>query len=82
MFCVYFGVREVRNYRDYARGTSAETEQLNDTFRAFLRENGVYMHKRHVNRCFIGGAHDESDADRWSSSLAISCGCHRDELRP
>ena len=82
VFCVYFGVREVRNYRDYVRGTSAETAQLNDTFRAFLRENGVYMHKRHVNRCFIGGAHDESDADRVVALVGDFMRIHRDELRP
>jgi glutamate-1-semialdehyde 2,1-aminomutase len=80
VFCVYFGVREVRNYRDYARATSAESERLDDAFREWLRDNGVYMHKRHVNRCFLGAAHDDGDTDRVVELVAEFMRDHREEL--
>lgn len=80
VFCVYFGVREVRDYRDYARSVSGDVERLDDGLREFLRNNGVYVHKRHVNRCFIGAAHDESDADRMVELVAEFMRDHREEL--
>ncbi|HWK28011.1 MAG TPA: aminotransferase class III-fold pyridoxal phosphate-dependent enzyme [Solirubrobacter sp.] len=80
VFCVYFGTRGVRNYRDYARGVTETTERLDDAFRAFLRENGVYVHKRHVNRCFIGAGHDDADADRMVELIAEFLRLHREEL--
>src|SRR3970282_2234618 len=64
VWCLYFHTREVRNYRDLARASGPATERLNDTFRAWMRERGVYIHRRHVNRCFVGAAHAEADIDR------------------
>ena len=80
VFCVYFGVREVRNYREYARAASSASERRDDAFREFLRDNGVYVHKRHVNRCFLGAAHDEGDADRMVELVAEFMRDHREEL--
>ena len=80
VFCVYFGTRRVHNYRDYARSVTATIESLNDAFRAFLGDNGVYVHKRHVNRCFIGAAHDDGDADRMVDLVSEFLRGHREEL--
>jgi glutamate-1-semialdehyde 2,1-aminomutase len=80
VFCIYFGTRQVRDYRDYARGAGPEIEALNDALRAFLRERGVYVHKRHVNRCFIGAQHDEADADHLVELVAEFLGAHREAL--
>jgi glutamate-1-semialdehyde 2,1-aminomutase len=80
VFCIYFGTREVRDYRDYARATTPETEALGDEWRAFLRERGVYVHKRHVNRCFIGAQHDEADADRMVELVGEFLAGHRGAL--
>jgi glutamate-1-semialdehyde aminotransferase len=54
----------VRNYRDLTQATDAKGDHLNDRYREFLREHGIYFHKRHVNRCFITAMHDEDDIDR------------------
>jgi glutamate-1-semialdehyde 2,1-aminomutase len=61
---LYFGTRSVREYRDLARALTPEVEQLNDAYLAFLREHGVYVHKRYVNRAFVSAEHDEADIDR------------------
>jgi glutamate-1-semialdehyde 2,1-aminomutase len=61
---LYFKTSSVRNYRDLAASASAEVDRLNDDYRTFLRAHGIYMHKRHVNRCFVSAAHDEGDVDR------------------
>ena len=45
-----------------------------------VRENGVYMHRRHVNRCSISAAHDESDIDRTVELVGAFLAQHRQEL--
>ena len=80
VFCIYFGVSAVRNYRDYVQRVTSETERLDDALREFLRNNGVYVHKRHVNRCFIGAAHEDADADRMVDLVAEFMRIHREEL--
>jgi len=67
---LYFNTQSVRNYRDLALATGSTTQQLNNSFRKYLRENGIYIHKRHVNRAFISAAHDESDIDRTIDIIA------------
>jgi glutamate-1-semialdehyde 2,1-aminomutase len=61
---LYFNTRSVRNYRDLTRAADARSTYLNDRYREFLRERGIYFHKRHVNRCFITAMHNEDDIDR------------------
>ena len=79
---LYFRVHSVRNYRDLAESLGPGTEQLNDAYRVFLRDRGIYMHKRHVNRCFISAAHDEDDIDRTVAVVAEFLEAHREELAP
>jgi glutamate-1-semialdehyde 2,1-aminomutase len=66
---LYLKTQRVRNYRDLARAMTPETQQLNTAFVRFLRERGIYIHSRHVNRGFISAAHDEGDID---STVAIT----------
>jgi glutamate-1-semialdehyde 2,1-aminomutase len=61
---LYLGTRRVRRYTDLARALTPEVERLNDAYLAYLRERGVYVHKRYVNRAFISAEHDEADVDR------------------
>jgi glutamate-1-semialdehyde 2,1-aminomutase len=81
IWCLYFRTRQVRNYRDLARASGPATERLNDTFRAWMRERGVYIHRRHVNRCFVGAAHTQADIDRTVELIREFLMAHRDELR-
>jgi glutamate-1-semialdehyde 2,1-aminomutase len=60
---LYFGVTAVRSYRDLARSTTDETRRLSAEYLMFLRERGIYVHNRYVNRAFISAAHDEGDID-------------------
>ena len=46
----------------------------------WVYEDLVYVHKRHVNRCFIGAAHEDQDADRMVELVADFMRSHRDEL--
>jgi glutamate-1-semialdehyde 2,1-aminomutase len=64
---VYFNAESIRNYRELAVSLTPQVEAMNDGFRTFLRINGVYMHKRHVNRCFVSAQHDEQDVERTVS---------------
>src|SRR5205807_8081826 len=61
---LYLNTTRVRNYRDLARSSGAKTDRLNDEYLAHLRANGIYIHKRQVNRAFISAKHDEADIDR------------------
>jgi glutamate-1-semialdehyde 2,1-aminomutase len=77
---LYFNTTSVRNYRDLAASAGPAVESLNDAYRAFLREHGVYVHKRHVNRSFVSGAHTEDDIDRTAQLVADFLEAHREEL--
>ena len=77
---LYFGIRSVREYRDLARSVTPEVEQLNDAYLAFLRENGIYVHKRYVNRAFISALHDEADIDRTADLVTEFLRRHRGRL--
>ena len=70
----------VREYRDLARSLTPSVEELNDAYLAFLRENGIYVHKRYVNRAFISALHDEADIDRTADLVTEFLHRHRGEL--
>jgi glutamate-1-semialdehyde aminotransferase len=70
----------VREYRDLARSATPEVERLNDAYLAFLREHGIYVHKRYVNRAFISAAHDEADIDRTAEVVGAFLRQHRGQL--
>lgn len=60
---LYFNARSIRNYRELAESITPQVEELNDGFRSFMRSNGIYIHKRHVNRCFVSSQHDSQDVE-------------------
>jgi len=77
---LYLGVREVREYRALARSLTPEILELNDAYLAFLRDRGVYIHKRYVNRAFVSGEHDEGDVDRTVEIVREFLESKRDRL--
>jgi glutamate-1-semialdehyde 2,1-aminomutase len=77
---LYFNARSVRNYWDLAASTTPKVERLNDHFRAFLRTRRIYIHKRHVNRCFVSAAHDPTDVDRTVDVISEFLRAHREQL--
>lgn len=77
---LYFGTRSVRDYRDLAASNTPATAALNAAYHAHLRENGIYVHKRHVNRAFVSALHDEGDIDRTVEVIREFVDAHRDEL--
>jgi glutamate-1-semialdehyde 2,1-aminomutase len=64
VWTLYLRTRSVRDYRDLARSLGPETEALNEDFRHHLMANGIYMHKRHMNRCFMSAEHTDEDIGR------------------
>ena len=77
---LYFGTAPVREYRDLARALTPEVERLNDAYLAFLRERGIYIHKRYVNRAFVSGEHDDGDIDRTVEVVTEFLREHRGQL--
>jgi glutamate-1-semialdehyde 2,1-aminomutase len=61
---VYFNTTGVHDYRDLAASSGPATARLNAAYLTYLRERGIYVHTRHVNRAFISAQHDEADIDR------------------
>lgn len=80
VWTLYFKTRQVRGYRELARSIEAGAEPLNEKFRVFLLERGIYMHKRHMNRCFISALHTDEDMDRTTEVVAEFLSVHRDEI--
>lgn len=77
---LYLGTRAVRQYRDLARSLTPEVLELNDEYLAFLRDRGIYVHKRYVNRAFVSGEHDDSDVDRTVELVREFLESRRDRL--
>lgn len=77
---LYFNTRSVRSYRDLARATPPEIRELNFAYLMHLRERGIYVHSRHVNRAFISAAHDEGDIDRTAEAVRLFLESHRAKL--
>ena len=82
VWCLYFDVQEVKNSIDLGRSTTPRADQLNDTFRLWMRERGVYIHRRHMLRGFVGAAHQESDIDRTVDLVRLFLKEHVNELKP
>jgi glutamate-1-semialdehyde 2,1-aminomutase len=78
VWTLYFNTRSVRDYRDFARSGGAATDQLNEEFRHFLMGRGLYMHKRHMNRCFVSALHTNDDADHMVEVVSEFLQSHRD----
>ena len=77
---LYFHTTSVGNYRDLVRASQLGADALNERYRAFLRERGIYIHRRHTNRGFIGAAHEESDIDRTIAVVEEFLKDHKEEL--
>jgi glutamate-1-semialdehyde 2,1-aminomutase len=80
VWTLYFNTRSVRDYRDLARSTTPTIEALNQEFRHFLMGRGIYMHKRHMNRCFVSFEHTDEDADRILDVVGEFIRSHREAI--
>lgn len=79
---LYFNTRGVRDYRDVARATTPPVAKLNDAYREWLRVEGIFVQKRHMNRCFVSALHDEADIDRAIASVRGFLERHAEMLAP
>jgi glutamate-1-semialdehyde 2,1-aminomutase len=80
VWTLYFKTRSVRDYRDLARSVAAGAEPLNEGFRRFLLDRRIYMHKRHMNRCFVSAQHDDADMDRVVETVTEFLTERQDEI--
>ena len=81
VWTLYFNTTSVRNYRDVARSATPDVVAMNFEFLAHLRANGIYIHRRHVNRAFISAAHDEEDIERTADVIGAFLEARGKELR-
>ncbi len=80
VWSMYFGTRIVRDYRDFARCSTPELAQVNRSFHECLLQNGVYMLRRHMNRCFVSAQHTEEDIDRTIAVVGAFLESHAQDL--
>ena len=80
VWTLYFHARQVRSSADLGRASGPGSEELNDAFRAWMRERGVYVHRRQTLRGFVGAAHQEADIDRTVELVRGFLEEHRDAL--
>ena len=80
VWSIYFGVTEVHTYRDVFQGDPQKIDALSEQFRLHLLARGIYMHRRHVNRCFLSGAHTDENIDAIVEAIGSFLGEHREEI--
>lgn len=76
IFCVYYGAKQVRNYRDVARRPA--TQDVNRAYRATLLRAGIFMYPYQINRSFISAAHTEADTERITDVIIDFVTANRD----
>jgi glutamate-1-semialdehyde 2,1-aminomutase len=76
----YFGVTEVRGYRDIIATAADKEFFLNRLFQAWLADGGVYMQPYFTNRCFISGAHTTASIDRVIELVIEFLARHGEEI--
>ena len=83
VWTLYFNTRSVRDFREFAQSDTPDIEELNVEYLAFLRENGIYMLRRHnaSSRGFVSGMHEIEDIDRTVEVIRSFLELHRDKLR-
>ncbi len=64
VWCLYFGVKEVRNYRDIIQTAHTKEAPVNVAYRRYLLQRGIFMQPYFTNRGFISYAHSEDDVVR------------------
>jgi glutamate-1-semialdehyde 2,1-aminomutase len=80
VWSMYFGIRSVRDYRDFARCSTPELADVNRRFHEHLLQNGIYMLRRHMNRCFVSSQHTEADIDRTITAVGEFLESHAERL--
>lgn len=80
VWCLYLYASQVRNSAELGRASGPRTEQMNDIFRSWMRKRGVYVHRRHVLRGFVGAGHKDSDIDRTVDLVGTFLKTHRGAL--
>jgi glutamate-1-semialdehyde 2,1-aminomutase len=79
-YCPYFGLTQVRNYRDVAAFMFDETFQLNSEFQRHLLSAGIFMHPYRVNRSFVSAALEQADAERVADVTVDFMKKHREKI--
>jgi glutamate-1-semialdehyde 2,1-aminomutase len=63
IWCLYFGVDRVENYRDIIDTASTKADALNLSYRAHLLSRGILLLPFFTNRGYISYAHTEEDIE-------------------
>jgi glutamate-1-semialdehyde 2,1-aminomutase len=80
VWSIYFGVSAVHTYRDVFQSDPEHIDALSEKFRLHLLARGIYMHRRHVNRCFLSGAHTDEDIDAIVEAIGSFMSENREEI--
>lgn len=78
VWALYFGVREVHNYRDVVK-IGYPADRLTQALRAFLRAEGFYFHPA-TTRAYLMDAHTDAEIDRLADLITDFLLKNRDEI--
>lgn len=81
VWCLYFTVRSVRNYRDIIHFADSKNSPLNVTYREFMLKRGIFLPSYFTNRAFISYAHSDEDVERTIEAVDAFLEEHASALR-
>ena len=81
IWCLYFTVDKVENYRDVIHFASTKDSRIDRAYRTHLLNNGIYLQPNYTNRAFISYAHTEDDIQKTIDVSAAFFKEHASRLR-
>jgi glutamate-1-semialdehyde 2,1-aminomutase len=81
IWCVYFTVDRVDNYRDIIEFASTKDSRIDRAYQAHLLNNGIFMQPNYTNRAYISYAHSEEDVQKTIDVTAAFFKEHASALR-
>ena len=64
VWALYFFATSVVRSSDLLKVSSRRSSVMNEKFRTWMRNNGIYIHQRHIIRGFVSASHIENDIEK------------------
>lgn len=81
MAAIYFGLSEVKSYRDLLAQPALQVSNINALFQAYLQAAGIYLQPYPVNRLFISAAHTEAEISKTEEVVAAFVAEHSEAIQ-
>ena len=81
VWCMYFSEVQPQNHQDVVEYRQSGGAAMDQTYRAYMQRNGIFIRQQLVNRAYISAAHTEEDMYRAVEATAAFLDIHAEDLK-